>query len=148
GKFRLDMGKTTGKPGAFWRWAFADLVYLPGQQAEVLFDLIEPLGQFDILRGGALLRPDNHCPVALVRDEPPLPAPHRKRLPVRGHRDPIAACMLALRGKPVARLEPPVLDRCPQVVRDALVGGPRVAGIRQWHCISLRCPRPPGPERR
>src|SRR5262249_55202050 len=70
GKFSLDLGKTTGEPGAFWRRALADLAYLPGQLADVPFDLIEPFTQFHVFRGGALLRPHHHGPVALVRGDP------------------------------------------------------------------------------
>src|SRR6266536_5727636 len=86
--------------------------------------------------------------MALVRGEPALLAQHRQRVAIRADRDPVTAGMLPLGGKPVARLKPPVLDRCFQVVSDLLVGGPWVTGVRHWHCTSLRCARPPGRERR
>jgi hypothetical protein len=146
GKFCLHLGEPIGEPGSFLRWAFADLVYLPGQVADVSFDLVEPLAQFYVFRGGALIRADHHRPVALVRGKPPLFAQHRQRLPVRADRDAVTARVLALGGKPVARLEPPFLDRSSHVVGDLLIGGPRVAGIRHRHWTSLRCTRPPGTE--
>jgi hypothetical protein len=146
GKFGLDLGEPVGEPGSFLRWAFADLVYLPGQLADVSFDLVEPVAQFHVFRGGAFIRAKHNRPMPLVGGEPPLLAQHGERLPVRAHRHTITAGMLALGGKPVAGLEPPLFDRRSEIVRDLVIGGPRVAGIRHRHWTSLRCTRPPGPE--
>ena len=145
GKFGLNVSKTTGKLSALWRRALADLANLPGQLADVPFDLVEPPAQLHVFGGWAFLRPEHHRPVALMRGEPPLMAQHGKRLPVRADRNPVTTGVLTLSGKPVARLEPAFFDRCSQVISDLLVGRPRVAEIRSWHCTSLRCARPPSP---
>jgi hypothetical protein len=56
GKFGLDLGETVAEPGSLLRRAFADLVYLPGQLANVSFDLVEPVAQFHEFGGGAFIR--------------------------------------------------------------------------------------------
>lgn len=145
GKFGLNVSKATGEVSALWRRALADLANLPGQLADVPFDLVEPLAQLHVFGGWAFLWPEHYRPVALMRGEAPLLAQHGKRLPVRADRNPVTAGMLTLRGKPIARLEPTFFDRRSQVISDLLVGRPRVAGIRSWHCTSLRCARPPSP---
>jgi hypothetical protein len=145
GKLSLDLGKTTGELSPFWRWAFAYLANLLGQLADVPLDLVEPLVQLHVFGGGTLLWPEHDRPVALMRSEPALLAQHRKRLPVRAHRDTITTGVLALSGKPVSRLKPPFLDCCSHVVSDLLVSGPWIAGVGHCHCTSLRCARSPGP---